>query len=64
MFSMFSRGFRQMIVALFTIVFAVVRFARFIVAGSLCLVGFVGACCGALGLRVAHPDDRKLLEKL
>ena len=61
--AMFTSGIRQLVIAVLTIVFATFRFARFGVAGSLCLVGFVGGCCSALGMRIADPGDRKLLEK-
>jgi hypothetical protein len=34
---------------------------RFAVAAVFCCIGLVGACCRALGLRIAHPDDRAVL---
>jgi hypothetical protein len=61
---MFVGGGRQLLCGLLILCLAILRCVRFAVGGALCLVGFVGGCCGALGLRIAHPEDRKLLQKL
>src|SRR6185436_18735144 len=53
-------GFRQLAVSLCMIFLAVLRAVRFVVASVLCLVGLIGSCFRVLGLRIAHPDDRRI----
>jgi hypothetical protein len=60
----FSGGVYQLFAALLTIAFAFVRCIRFLLAAALCFVGFVGSCCAALGVRIAHADDRRLFARL
>ncbi len=62
-FFMFSDGVRRLIFSVCAIIAAVFRCARFIVAGVLCFLGFIGSCCQAIGMRIAHPADRRLLKK-
>ena len=40
------------------------RCVRFALASMLCLLGFIGSCARALGMRIAHNDDRRLLKRL
>jgi hypothetical protein len=61
--SVLCSGIHRLIVAVCMIVGAVLRFARLVVASGLCLIGFVGACCRSLGVRIAHPDDRRFFAK-
>ena len=55
-------GCRQLCFALLMIAAALVRCLRFLAAAALCLIGLMGALCRGLGLRIAHPHDRGLLE--
>jgi hypothetical protein len=61
--SVFWGGIRRLVVALWMIVTAALRCVRFGLAGALCLVGLIGTCSRSLGLRIAHPDDRRFLTK-
>ncbi len=61
--SMFGGGVRRLLTALWMITAALFRCLRFAVAGILCVVGFVGDGCRAIGLWIAHPDDRRFLTK-
>jgi hypothetical protein len=54
-------GIRKLFSAVLVILVAVIRCARLILAGCLCLIGLLGACCRSLGIRIAHPDDRRFL---
>lgn len=63
-FSLLASGFKQLAVALVTILFAILRLGRFALAALLCTLGFLGSCARALGNRIAHPDDRRLLKRL
>ena len=62
-FSMFGGGIRQLFGALCTILVGALRFARFAVAGALSIVGFIGACCQSLAVRIAHKNDRRHLDR-
>ena len=62
--SLLTGGIRQLGVALLMIAFAIVRCLRFAAAAALCVIGFVGSCCRALGMQVAHAEDRQFLKKL
>jgi hypothetical protein len=57
-------GFWLLWTAIRVIIVALGRCVRFAVAATLCLLGRVGSLCGSLGIRVAHPSDRKLLKRL
>ena len=59
--SMFGGGLRRLLVAVLMITVAGLRCIRFVAAGGLCMIGLFGACCRAIGLRIAHPHDRRLL---
>jgi hypothetical protein len=59
--SLLLGGIERLFVAAWMIGGALVRCVRFLVAAVLCFVGFLGACFGALGVRIAHPEDRNLL---
>jgi hypothetical protein len=59
--SLFLGGIGRFFTSLWMIVAAVLRFARFVVGGTLCLVGLLGAGIRAVGVRIAHPQDRCLL---
>jgi hypothetical protein len=59
--SLFFGGIERLFVAAWMIGGAILRCVRFIIAAVLCFVGFLGACFGALGCCIAHPEDRKLL---
>ena len=59
--SMFRGAICRFVAALWMLVAAVIRCVRFAVAAVLCTIGLVGACCRALGLRIAHPHDRGML---
>jgi hypothetical protein len=61
--SVFGGGIRRLAVAIWMILFALIRTVRLAIAGCLYLVGLVGACCRALGVRIAHPDDRRFFVK-
>ena len=61
--SMFRGGVRRLLIALWMITVAIIRCARFAVAGCFCFVGLIGICCRHLGVGIAHPDDRKILTR-
>ena len=63
-YTQFGGGVRRLCVAALMIISALLRCARFVVAGGLCLFGLVGVCMRAVGFTIAHPDDRRLLLKL
>ncbi len=52
---------RQFLSSLIVLVCLVFRLARLVVGMALGLVGVVGSALHALGLRIVHPDDRRLL---
>lgn len=54
----------QAIFGVVLLVVGAIRICRLSVAAALCLVGFIGATLSKLGLRIAHPDDRRLLERI
>jgi hypothetical protein len=62
--NLLTGGVRQLGFALVMIAFAIVRCLRFVAAVVLCVFGFVGNCCRALGLQIAHASDREFLKKL
>lgn len=57
--SMFFGGFRRLAGALWMILGAVLRGIRLTVATIFWCVGLVGSCCRSVGVRIAHPDDRR-----
>ena len=57
--SVFLSGIGRLIAAIGMIIGAIIRCARLAVATVLCLVGVVGFCCRSLGLKIAHPHDRR-----
>ncbi len=61
--SVFCSGIRRLTIAICMILGAAIRCARLAVAGSLCLIGVIGACCRSLGVRIAHPEDRRFFAK-
>ena len=62
--SLLVGGIRQLGFALLMIAFGIVRCLRFVAALLLCLIGFIGSCCRALGNQIAHQNDRQFLKKL
>lgn len=56
-------GIQRLFVALCMIVGGVLRFARLVVAGVLCLIGLIGASSRAIGIKIAHPHDRRLFQR-
>jgi LPXTG-motif cell wall-anchored protein len=62
--SLFAMGVRGLFVAVLSIVVAIFRCVRCVIACALCLVGWLGRCAHVLGMKIAHPDDRKFLPNL
>ncbi len=56
-------GTRRLQVALWMIAGAVLRCLRFLVGGLLCLIGLIGDSCRLVGVRIAHPRDRRFLPR-
>ena len=53
----------QLLGALALIVFSVLRLARLAIAMAFSLVGVIGFGLHNVALRIAHPDDRRLLPR-
>ncbi len=51
----------QLLVAVLTIVWSVIRLARLAVGMVLCLVGVIGFGLHSLASQIVHPVDRRLL---
>lgn len=60
---LFVGGVHRLQVAVWMLARAAFRFLRFVVAAVLCLAGLVGDLFRGLGLRIAHPQDRRLLRR-
>ena len=56
-------GLRHIWFGLYLIVSTLFRFARLVVASALYSIGFVGGLIRSLGGRIAHPSDRRRLDR-
>ena len=56
---LFVGGLRRLRIAVWMIIRATFRLARFLIGAILCLVGLVGDFFRGIGLKVAHPQDRR-----
>ena len=57
----FAAGLGMVGCAVALIVMSVLRAARFLVAGALCVVGMIGMGALAIAKRIIHPSDRRFL---